>query len=251
MNNVIRMRLDKFVAKTGLGSRTEVRKLIRSGQVTVDGVVIKDRSFTLNSQTAKVMASGTELEYRGYHYLMLNKPPGVISATEDKLHATVLELLPPTYQHLKLFPVGRLDKDTQGLLLLTDDGQLAHNLLAPKKHVPKTYLALVQGLVDKDNQEAFAKGIPLSDFITLPAQLEILEAGPQSQVEVTICEGKFHQVKRMFHAVGKEVLALTRIRFGPLSLDAKLAPGDSRELTPEELTLLQEWRQDNEPLLHS
>jgi 16S rRNA pseudouridine516 synthase len=245
------MRLDKFLAKTGLGSRTEVRKLIRSGQVTVDGVVIKDGSFTLNPQAAKVTASGTELEYREYHYLMLNKPLGVISATEDKLHATVLELLPPTYQHLKLFPVGRLDKDTQGLLLLTDDGQLTHNLLAPKKHVPKTYLALVQGLVDKADQEAFAKGIPLSDFVTLPARLEILEAGPQSQVEVTIYEGKFHQVKRMFHAVGKEVLALTRIRFGPLSLDAKLAPGDSRELTPEELTLLQEWRQDNEPLLHS
>ncbi len=250
MNNVM-MRLDKFLAKTGLGSRTEVRKLIRSGQVTVDGVVIKDGSFTLNPQAAKVTASGTELEYREYHYLMLNKPLGVISATEDKLHATVLELLPPTYQHLKLFPVGRLDKDTQGLLLLTDDGQLTHNLLAPKKHVPKTYLALVQGLVDKADQEAFAKGIPLSDFVTLPARLEILEAGPQSQVEVTIYEGKFHQVKRMFHAVGKEVLALTRIRFGPLSLDAKLAPGDSRELTPEELTLLQEWRQDNEPLLHS
>lgn len=245
------MRLDKFLAKTGLGSRTEVRKLIRSGQVTVDGVVIKDGSFTLNPQAAKVTASGTELEYREYHYLMLNKPLGVISATEDKLHATVLELLPPTFQHLKLFPVGRLDKDTQGLLLLTDDGQLTHNLLAPKKHVPKTYLALVQGLVDKADQEAFAKGIPLSDFVTLPARLEILEAGPQSQVEVTIYEGKFHQVKRMFHAVGKEVLALTRIRFGPLSLDAKLAPGDSRELTPEELTLLQEWRQDNEPLLHS
>lgn len=234
------MRLDKFLAKTGLGSRAQVRKLIRSGQVTVDGAIVKDASFTLNARTAKVTASGAELGYREHHYLMLNKPPGVISATEDRLHSTVLELLPPAYQHLKLFPVGRLDKDTQGLLLLTDDGSLAHNLLSPKKAVPKTYLALVRGAVDKEDQAAFAKGITLSDFTTLPAQLEILEAGPHSRVKVTICEGKFHQVKRMFHALGKEVLALTRIGFGPLSLDANLAPGEMRELTAQELRSLQE-----------
>jgi 16S rRNA pseudouridine516 synthase len=240
---VTRMRLDKFLANTGLGSRAQVRKLIRSGQVTVDGATVKDPSFAFNPHRAIVIAACAELEYREHHYLMLNKPPGVISATEDRLHTTVLDLLPPAYRHLKLFPVGRLDRDTQGLLLLTDDGAMAHNLLSPKKRVPKTYLALVQGWVGKKEQEAFARGIALRDFTTLPARLEILEAGPQSRVKITICEGKFHQVKRMFHALGKEVLALTRIGFGPLALDENLPPGAMRELTARELSSLLEWRQ--------
>lgn len=243
MNKVTKMRLDKFAAKCGLGSRAQVRALIRSGQVLVDGLPVKDGGLNLDPLAAKVTVDGKELIYKEYHYLMLNKPAGVISATRDGLHATVLELLPQGYRHLKLFPVGRLDRDTQGLLLLTDDGQLAHNLLAPKKQVPKTYQALIQGCVGREDIEAFARGIALSDFTTLPAKLTVLAAADQSQVEVTICEGKFHQVKRMFHALGKEVLALKRIAMGPLTLDAGLAPGEARELTQEELDRLREWRQ--------
>ena len=243
MSEVTKMRLDKFAAKCGLGSRAEARALIRSGQVLVDGLPVKDGSLILDPLAAKVTVAGKELIYKEFHYLMLNKPAGVISATQDGLHATVLDLLPRPYRHLKLFPVSRLDRDTQGLLLLTDDGQLAHNLLAPKKQVPKTYLALIRGCVGKEDKEAFARGVVLSDFTTLPAELTVLAAADQSQVEVTICEGKFHQVKRMFHALGKEVLALKRIAMGPLTLDAKLAPGEARELTGEELSLLREWRQ--------
>jgi len=243
VNEVTKMRLDKLVAKCGLGSRAQARELIRSGQVLVNGLPVKDGGLTLDPLGATVTVAGKELNYCEFHYLMLNKPAGVISATRDTLHATVLELLPREYQHLKLFPVGRLDRDAQGLLLLTDDGQLAHNLLAPKKQVPKIYRALVQGWVGQEDKEAFARGIALSDFTTLPARLDILAAAGQSQVEVTICEGKFHQVKRMFHALGKEVLALKRIAMGPLTLDAGLAPGEVRELTAEELNLLREWRQ--------
>lgn len=237
------MRLDKFLAKCGLGSRSQVKNLIRSGQVQVDGLPAADCSFALNPLAAKVTVAGKALVYSEFHYLMLNKPEGAISATRDNLHATVLDLLPGQYRHLKLFPAGRLDRDTQGLLLLTDDGQLAHSLLAPKKQVPKTYHALIQGQVNDADKEAFARGIALSDFTTLPAKLLVITAGDQSQVEVTICEGKYHQVKRMFQALGKEVLALKRIAMGPLTLDASLAPGEVRELTEEELALLREWRQ--------
>lgn len=237
------MRLDKFLAKCGLGSRTQVKNLIRSGQVQVDGLPAADCSLSLNPHTAQVTVAGKTVEYSEFHYLMLNKPAGTVSATRDNLHDTVLDLLPGQYRHLKLFPVGRLDRDTQGLLLLTNDGQLAHRLLAPKKQVPKTYHALIQGQVSDADKEAFAKGIALSDFTTLPAKLSVISADDQSQVEVTICEGKFHQIKRMFHALGKDVLTLKRIAMGPLTLDASLAPGEVRELTEEELALLREWRQ--------
>lgn len=237
-----RMRLDKYLAKCGLGTRTEVKNLIRSGQVSVNGVQAKDAGLIVDPDTATIEAEGALLEYSEFHYLMLNKPAGVISATRDRLHSTVLGLLPAQFQHLDLFPVGRLDKDTEGLLLLTDDGQLAHRLLSPRKHVPKTYLARVQGAVDTADIDRFARGIDLEDFTTMPAQLKVLESGPESLTQVTIYEGKFHQVKRMFKAVGKEVLFLQRIAMGALSLDPNLKPGAIRELTADELAELRDWR---------
>lgn len=236
------MRLDKYLAKCGQGSRSETKKLVWAGKVTVDGAILKDPSLSISTVTAQVSVDGRALHYQEYHYLMLNKPVGVISATRDRLHTTVVEMLPPQYLHLGLFPVGRLDKDTQGLLLLTDDGNLAHRLLAPKRQVPKTYRARIRGNVDETDIQRFAQGLDLVDFTTMPAQLVILEAGEESQVEVTIYEGKFHQVKRMFHAVGKEVLCLQRTTMASLNLDPNLAPGQARELTAEELNLLREWR---------
>lgn len=239
---MVKMRLDKYLAKCGQGTRTEVKKLIRAGQVKVDGLVCKDPGFILDAKTARVFLGEQHLRYQEYHYLMLNKPAGVISATRDRLHPTVLDLLPPEYLHLDLFPVGRLDKDTEGLLLLSDDGILAHRLLAPKRHVPKRYRARVRGWVDEGDVQRFAAGLDLGDFTTLPAQLDILTAGDESLVEVTIYEGKYHQVKRMFLAVGKEVLHLQRVAMGGLALDPNLPPGQVRELTPAELDLLEEWR---------
>lgn len=231
------LRLDKLVAKCGYGSRAEARSIIRSGQVQIDGRVIKDSGFILDPYKAVVIVRGQLLNYQANHYLMLNKPAGVISARRDQLHPTVVDLLPASYKKLNLFPVGRLDKDTKGLLLLTDDGQLAHNLLAPKKRVLKTYRALIDGQITPADVTAFATGISLSDFKALPAELVDTGSG---MVEVTLCEGKFHQVKRMFQARGFEVLELERITMGPLKLDENLDPGAIRPLSPSELAALLE-----------
>ncbi|MDF2938386.1 MAG: pseudouridine synthase, partial [Paenibacillaceae bacterium] len=188
---------------------------------------------------------GEKVVYREFVYLMLHKPPGYISATEDTRDPTVLDLIGGEYGHFDLFPVGRLDKDTEGLLLLTNDGKLAHELLSPKKHVPKTYFARVSGgPVGEDDAAAFRAGVRLDDgYETLPAHLSILEPGDaakgtEARIELTIMEGKFHQVKRMFEAVGKKVVYLKRISMGSLSLDHTLALGAYRELTEEELTAL-------------
>lgn len=171
---------------------------------------------------------------------MMNKPPGVISATEDLRDETVIDLLEPLHQHFQPFPVGRLDKDTEGLLLLTNDGVLAHNLLSPKKHVPKVYYAQIEGVVTEEDAEKFANGVELDDgYVTKPGKLVILKSAQQSEIELTIQEGKFHQVKRMFEAVGKRVTYLKRISMGSLTLDENLALGEYRELTTEELNGLQ------------
>lgn len=229
------LRLDKLVAKCGHGSRAEARTIIRAGQVQVDGTTVKDGSFLLNPYETEVRVRGKVLNYQANHYLMLNKPAGVISASRDRLHETVLDLLPAPYKRLNLFPVGRLDKDTRGLLLLTDDGQLAHNLLAPKKRVLKTYRALIDGQITPADVAAFAAGIPLDDFTALPAELVGIGS---SIVAVSLFEGKFHQVKRMFKARGFVVLDLERVAMGPLRLDENLAPGAVRPLSPTELEAL-------------
>lgn len=231
------MRLDKLVAHMGLGTRSEVRKFIRYGWVEVDGQHAKSGSQQIDPERQEVRFKGEPVIYREYVYFMLNKPQGVISATEDGRESTVIDLLAPEDQVFSVFPVGRLDKDTEGLLLLTNHGALAHGLLSPKKHVEKTYEALVDGPVGPADIEAFQKGVALEDgYVTLPARLEIISSDPnRSETRLTIYEGKFHQVKRMFESRGRLVLFLKRIRMGPLVLDEALKPGEYRELTEAEM----------------
>lgn len=234
------MRLDKLLANAGYGSRKEVKQLLKQKAVTVDGEMVKDPSMHVDPEVQEIYVLGEKLEYKEFIYIMLNKPPGVISATEDLYDKTVIDLLSPIDRHYKPFPVGRLDKDTVGLLLLTNDGKLAHNLLSPKKHVPKTYYAKIDGLVTKEDVEAFRQGVELDDgYVTKPAQLNIIKSDEKSEIELTIYEGKFHQVKRMFEAVGKKVTFLKRLLMGSLQLDEKLKYGEYRELTMEELELIQ------------
>ena len=234
------MRLDKLLANMGYGSRKEVKQLLKQKAVTVDGDYVKDAALHVDPEKQIVSVFGERVVYTEFVYFIMNKPPGVISATEDLRDETVIDLLEPLHQHFQPFPVGRLDKDTEGLLLLTNDGQLAHNLLSPKKHVPKVYYAQIEGVVTEEDAEKFANGVELDDgYVTKPGNLVILKSAQQSEIELTIQEGKFHQVKRMFEAVGKRVTYLKRISMGSLKLDDNLALGEYRELTAEELNGLQ------------
>ncbi|MET3575346.1 pseudouridine synthase [Bhargavaea ullalensis] len=233
------MRLDKLLANSGFGSRKEVKALLKQGAVSVGGEVARDPKLHVDPAVDGVTVYGDPVHYREFIYIMMNKPPGVVSATEDNRDRTVIDLLPHEYRRFEPFPAGRLDKDTEGLLLITNDGKLAHELLSPKRHVDKIYFARVSGEVTEADREAFAAGVELDDgYITQPAVLNILSAGPVSEIELTITEGKFHQVKRMFEARGKRVVFLKRLAMGPLPLDPGLAPGDWRELTGEELEQL-------------
>lgn len=233
------MRIDKLLANLGYGSRKEVKQLLKSGAVKVDDCVVKDPKQHVDPNKQTVTLNGEVIEYKEFIYLMMNKPPGVISATEDSIDETVIDLLELEDQVYHPFPVGRLDKDTEGLLLITNDGQLAHRLLSPKKHVPKTYFAVIDREVTEDDVKSFAEGVVLDDgYKTKPGELKILKSGIRSDIELTITEGKFHQVKRMFEAVGKKVVYLKRISMGPLKLDETLELGEYRELTDEEIELL-------------
>jgi len=234
------MRLDKLLANMGYGSRKEVKQLLKQKAVTVDGASVKDAAMHVDPEQQNVSVYGERVIYTEFVYFMMNKPPGVISATEDLRDETVIDLLEPVDQHFQPFPVGRLDKDTEGLLVLTNDGILAHNLLSPKKHVPKVYYAHIEGVVTEEDVEKFANGVELDDgYMTKPGKLVILKSAPQSEIELTIQEGKIHQVKRMFEAVGKRVTYLKRISMGNLKLDDQLELGEYRELTVEELDCLQ------------
>lgn len=229
-------RLDKIIASTGKWSRREVRELVRRGQVLVNGVPARSAEEKADPETAEITVGGQPLGYRRFTWLMLNKPAGVLSATEDGRGKTVLDLLPRELQRQGLFPVGRLDKDTVGLLLLTNEGGLAHALLSPKRHVDKVYYARAAGRLTEADCRAFAAGLRLEDGQTcLPAVLEILTAGEISEVRVTLREGKFHQVKRMLAARGAPVAYLERVQMGNLPLDRSLGPGDFRFLTEAEL----------------
>lgn len=233
------MRIDKLLANQGFGSRKEVKKLLKEGHVTVNGEIIKDGKTHIDPYKDEIYVFSEKIEYRKFIYLMMNKPSGYISATEDEWKETVLDLLDLDFLVYRPFPVGRLDNDTEGLLLLTNDGKLAHQLLSPKKEVPKTYFATVKGVVTEDDIKKFSKGVQLDDgYVTKPGELKILKSGPFSDVEVTITEGKYHQVKRMFQAVNKRVVYLKRISMGLLELDESLELGSYRELTNEELELL-------------
>lgn len=232
------MRLDKFLVACAVGSRTEVKNLLKAGRVTVNGKKEKSAKLQINEEKDEIRFDGQVLEYEEFVYYMMNKPRGVISATEDTKHRTALDLLDDYARAKAVFPVGRLDIDTHGLLLLTNDGQLAHALLSPKRHVDKTYLAQVEGIMSQEDVDTFAKGIPLKDFTCQSAKLELVSVDSvknQSLVRVTIAEGKFHQVKRMVAYCGKEVVDLQRLTMGTLALDENLERGEWRRLTKEEL----------------
>ncbi|PKG22262.1 pseudouridine synthase [Niallia nealsonii] len=236
------MRIDKMLANLGYGSRKEVKMLLKSKAVKVNNEIIKDAKEQVDPNRDVVTLYGDVVEYKEFIYLMMNKPPGVISATEDTREETVIDLLQIEDAVFNPFPVGRLDKDTEGLLIITNDGKLSHRLLSPKKHVPKTYFAVINGKVTEEDIEAFQNGVVLDDgYETKPGELKILKAGETSDIELTISEGKFHQVKRMFESVGKKVLYLKRISMGPLMLDETLELGEYRELTEEEILLLQNY----------
>ncbi len=232
-------RLDKIISNFGFGTRKEVKELVRKGRVKVDGTVAKDSGMHVDPETSTVEIDGKLLNYRKFIYIMLNKPAGVISATWDAKHKTVVDLMHEEYKCFDLFPVGRLDIDTEGLVVMTNDGQLAHEVLSPNRHVWKTYYALIEGNVSEEDINAFNQGVILDDdYKTLPAKLEILKSGDRSEIEITICEGKFHQVKRMFEAQGKKVIYLRRIKMGNLDLDESLKEGESRELSETEVDQL-------------
>lgn len=236
----MKMRLDKYLAEMGAGTRQEVKKYIRKGRVTVDGEQNKSPESKVDPGQ-KICLDGQEISFAAVEYYMLNKPSGVVSATEDPRDHTVVELISEK-KRKDLFPVGRLDKDTEGLLLLTNDGQLSHQLLSPRRHVDKTYYVIVEGAVTEDTAAAFAGGIDIGTErepeMTLPARLTVLDSGQVSHVRLTIQEGKYHQVKRMFRAVGMSVIYLKRETMGPLILDPDLKPGEYRPLTCEELKML-------------
>jgi 16S rRNA pseudouridine516 synthase len=232
-------RLDKILSNTGYGTRREIKLLLKKGLVKVDGNTIKDASLHIDPYFNLVEINGERLIYKEFIYIMMNKPQGVLSASFDKKTRTVVDLLDDKYKTFEPFPAGRLDKDTEGLLVLTNDGKLAHNILSPKKHVPKTYFAKVEGVVDERDVGSFREGVTLDDgYRTLPADLVIEKNNDISEIYLTICEGKFHQVKRMFTAVGKKVIYLKRVSMGDLKLDESLEPGEYRELTKEEIRLL-------------
>lgn len=235
------MRLDKYLADCGIGTRTEIKKLIRHGGVQVKGTEHLKPETAVDPETAEVYVNGIKLKHQKFIYLMLNKPRGYISATWDARQPVVLDLVPEEFLHFEPFPVGRLDIDTEGLCLLTNDGQLSHKILSPKSHIPKTYFAIVFGEVSEADVKAFKKGVVLDDgYVTKPAELKIIKSGEVSETELTITEGKFHQVKRMFEAVGKKVTYLKRISMNRLRLDEDMEIGDIRELTEDELVLLQD-----------
>ncbi|HAO5601406.1 TPA: rRNA pseudouridine synthase [Listeria monocytogenes] len=231
------MRLDKLLSHTGFGSRKEMKPLLKSGAVVVNGTIQKDSKTQVNPDKDQITVHGTPVVYQEFVYFMLHKPQNVVSATEDNVSETVIDLLAQEDTLTDPFPVGRLDKDTEGLLIITNDGTLAHNLLSPKKHIDKTYYAKIDGDVTAEDVEAFAAGIELDDGYTCkPARLEIITP---NEIKVTIQEGKFHQVKRMFAARGKTVSYLKRISMGNLQLDESLELGEYRPLTEAELAILQ------------
>lgn len=234
------MRLDKFLCEMNVGTRSLVKDYIRKGMVTVNEKLVKKPDEKVEPSTDVIAFQGEKLAYQQYFYYMLNKPAGVVSATRDNMDKTVLDLIATNRNDI--FPVGRLDKDTEGLLLLTNDGALAHNMLSPKKHVDKTYLVTIKKQLSTNEIASLEQGLDIGDDkLTEPAKVAVLDA---THIYLTIHEGRFHQVKRMLKAVDNEVLALKRIRFGILSLDEGLAPGEYRELTPKEVEKLHETQND-------
>lgn len=241
-----KIRIDKMLSNMGFGSRKEIKADVKNGIITLNGTQVKDVSLQVDLEKDEVRYMDEIVTYREFIYLMMNKPQNVVSATTDNYDDTVIDLLPYELQVFDPFPVGRLDKDTEGFLIITNDGKLAHDLLSPKKHVDKTYFAKVEGepLNEKDIAK-FEKGISFKDnsYTCLPAKLEILLASAISECKITIREGKFHQIKRMFEAIDREVIYLKRLTMGPLALDETLELGEYRELNSSEMDLLKPYMQ--------
>ncbi len=236
-----KLRIDKILSNLGYGSRAELKVYCKKGLVKVNDKVISNPGTQVDTDVDKIEFNNEVVRYREFVYIMMNKPDGYLSATFDKRDPIVLDLIDPSYLTFEPFPVGRLDKDTEGLLVLTNDGQLAHRVLSPKKHVPKTYYAKIDGIVTEEDAKAFEKGVTLDDgYETMSSQLKILKSDNLSEIELTIHEGKFHQVKRMFESVGKKVVYLKRLSMGKLILDETLGLGEYRELTDEEVKLIEE-----------
>ena len=238
------MRLDRWLTTLGMGSRSEVQRLIRSGAVAVAGETVRDPGMDCATEVTPLRVRGESVDGRTVRHVMLHKPEGLLTAARDRKQPTVMDMLPEAYAAMGCMPVGRLDKDTTGLLLLTTDGELNHRLLSPKRHVWKTYEAEVDGPLRGEDVSAFAQGLRLSDFTARPARLEIMPPGNVGRV--TVCEGKFHQVKRMFLACGRTVTHLKRLAFGGVRLDETLAPGQWRELTAQEMKTLRAAAEGNE-----
>ena len=236
----IKLRLDKYLADMGVGTRSEVKKYIKKGFVQLNGEVASSGEAKVNTLEDVVIFNGNPVAYVDVEYYMLNKPQGIITATRDNRQATVLDLIDDAIRS-DLFPVGRLDKDTEGLLIITNDGALAHALLSPKKHIPKIYYARIEGVVTENHVHQFGEGLVIDNNLTaMPANLTVINSGDISEIQVEVFEGKFHQVKRMFESVGKKVLYLKRISMGNLQLDEHLSPGEYRPLTPEEVMKLKQ-----------
>jgi 16S rRNA pseudouridine516 synthase len=247
------IRLDKYLSEMGLGTRSQVKLIVRDSLIKINGEIVRKSDIKIDPDKDEVLYNNTIIEYAAVEYYMLNKPAGCVSATKDNVHMTILDYI-TTNLRKDLFPVGRLDLDTEGLLLVTNDGDMAHRLLSPRKHVDKTYYALIDDTISSADIKLFEHGMDIGeDSLTLPAKLKVIEEKqptPEelllyntdtqiiSVVEITIHEGKFHQVKRMFESISKNVLYLKRISMGPISLDPTLAPGEYRSLTPEEIELL-------------
>ena len=230
------MRLDKFFTSQSLASRKEVKELVKKGLVKINGIPARSSDMTITPEEDVILLNGKTISYKEHIYIMMNKPQGVVSATEDNLHATVLYLVPPELFSKGLFPAGRLDKYTVGFVLVTDDGDFAHRILSPKKHVSKTYEAIISDAVSSEDISAFQEGLQLKDgTLCLRAELKVLKPGKQPLVQIVIHEGKYHQIKRMFEARGKKVLFLKRTKIGNLSLDENLAPGECKEILHKEL----------------
>jgi 16S rRNA pseudouridine516 synthase len=232
-------RIDKIIASQGKYSRSEVKKLIKDGRVTIDGKAIKSSDIKADPNQNDIAIDGKSIGYKKHLYIMLNKPQGVVSATEDTDHKTVIDLVPKELKRDGLFPAGRLDGDTVGFVLITDDGDFAHRILSPKNHIMKTYHATLQRPVTQEDINAFKNGIELKDgTLCLEAQVKPLDSD-KPMAEIKICEGKYHQVKRMFAALGNKVVFLKRVKMGNLPLDENLEEGQCREITAEELILIQ------------
>lgn len=238
------LRIDRMLASQGIASRSKIKELISGGFVSVNGKIVTNPAVKVDIDNDKVIVNGMQVKYRKYIYIMMNKPAGVISASNDPRQKTVIDLLPDGLKRPGLFPAGRLDRDTEGFLLITDDGKFAHDILSPKKHVDKEYTAVIDSPLSPYEIEQFESGLVIDgNFTCLPAKVKMLESGVSSggaKAIVTIHEGKFHQIKRMFKALGHEVLYLKRNSIGGVCLDLSLKPGESRELTEEEINLLRE-----------